>query len=148
MFSSFFVDVFKSTLWSNLQAAVPPDHHHLRALADSLPDVTLVGRAFGTTTKYYATYARWKRWVRYHDLPAFPASPYHFAFYLRHLMADAKTAFPIESAVHGIAWVHHLAGERSPSEHPLMKESLLVFSVFWPTILPRRNLLPLFNWNN
>ena len=32
-------------------------------------------------------------------------------------MADAKTAFPIESAVHGMSWVYHLAGERSPSEH-------------------------------
>ena len=32
-------------------------------------------------------------------------------------MADTKTAFPIESAVHGMSWVHHLAGERSPSEY-------------------------------
>ena len=27
----------------------------------------------------------------------------------------------IEFAVRGIAWVHHLAGERSPSENPLVK---------------------------
>ena len=39
-------------------------------------------------------------------------------------MADAKTASSMESAVHGIAWVHHLAGERSPSEHPLLKDVL------------------------
>ena len=37
-------------------------------------------------------------------------------------MADAKTASPIESAVYGIAWVYLLAGERSPSEHPLVKD--------------------------
>ena len=36
---SFFVDVFKSTMWSNLQAAVPPDEHHFGVLADSLPDL-------------------------------------------------------------------------------------------------------------
>ena len=77
-----------------------------------------------TTTKYSATYARWKRWVRDHDLPAFPASPYHFALFLHDLMVDAKMAAPIESAIHGIAWVHHLAGERSPSEHPLVKDVL------------------------
>ena len=35
-------------------------------------------------------------------------------------MADAKTASPIP----GIAWVHHLAGERSLSEHPLVKDVL------------------------
>ena len=39
-------------------------------------------------------------------------------------MAEAKTAAPIESAVIVIAWVHHLAGERSPSKHPLGKDVL------------------------
>ena len=111
---SFFVDVFKSTMWSNLQAAVPPDEHHFGVLADSLPDLTLAGGASIITTKYSAIYARWKRWAPDHDRPALPASPHHFALYLRRLMADAKTAFPIESAVYGMSWVHHLAGERSP----------------------------------
>ena len=56
--------------------------------------------------------------------PAFPASPYPFALYLRHLKADAKTASSVGSAVHGIAWVHYLAGEQSPSEDPLVKDVL------------------------
>ena len=119
-----FVDVFKSAMWSNLQAAVPRDAFELRCLADSLPDVALGGRAPSTATKYSATYPRWKRWARNQGLPAFPASPFHFALYLGHLMAEAKTAAPIESAVHAIAWVHHLAGERSRSEHPLVKDVL------------------------
>ena len=122
-FFFFFVDVFKSVMWSNLQAAVPRDDFELRFLADLLPDVALAGRAPSTATKYSATYARWKRWARDQILPAFPASP-HFALYLRHLMAEAKTAAPVESAVHAIALVHHLAGERSPSEHPLVKDVL------------------------
>ena len=116
-FFPFFCRCFQVHLVVNLQAAVPPDDHHLRALADSLPDVTLAGRASSTAIKYSATYARWKRWARDHDLPAFPASLYHFALYL-------KTASPIESAVHGIAWVHLLAGERSLSEYPLVKDVL------------------------
>ena len=111
-----FVDVFQSVMWSNLQAAVPRDDLELRSLADSLPDVALAGRAHSTATKYSATYARWKRWARAQGLPAFPASPYHFVLYLRHLMEEAKTASAalIESAVPVIAWVHHLAGGRSP----------------------------------
>ena len=148
VFFLFFVDVFKSTIWSNLQAAVPADDHHLRALADSLPDVTLAGRASSATTKYSAIYARWKRWARDYDLPAFPASPYHFALYLRHLMADAKTASPIESAVRSIAWVHHLAGERSPSEHPLVKDVLAGAQHLLAHHTSKKEPLPLLNWNN
>ena len=49
-------------------------------------------------------------------------SPYDFALYLRHL-ADAS---PIEFVVHGIAWVHHLAEERSLSGNPLPKDVLAV----------------------
>ena len=126
LFSSFFlfVDVFQSAMWSNLQAAVPRDDLELGSLADSLPDVALAGRAPSTATKYSATYARWKRWVLVQGLPVFSASPYHFVLYLRHLMEEAKTAAPTESAVHAISWVHHLAGERSPSEHLLVKEVL------------------------
>ena len=55
---------------------------------------------------------------------AFPASPFEFALYLRFLMIDAKTASPLESAVHSIAWMHQLGGEPSPSVHPLVKNVL------------------------
>ena len=86
----------------------------------SLPDMTLAGTPSSATTKYSAIYARWKRWARDHDLPTVPASLYDFALYLRHL-ADASS---IDFAVHGIAWVHHLAEERSPLENPLVKDVL------------------------
>lgn len=76
-----------------------------------------------------------------HDLPVFPTSPYHLHLYLRHLMADAQTASPIESAVQSIAWIHHLAGESSPSEHTLVKDVLTDAQRLWPAILPRRSLL-------
>ena len=124
VFFFLFADVFQFAMWSILQAVVPRDDHHLRSLADSPPDVTLAGRASSSATKYAATYLRWKRWSRDQGLSALPASPYHFALYLRHLMSEAKTASPIESVVYATAWVHHLAGERSPSEHPLVKDVL------------------------
>ena len=57
-------------------------------------------------------------------MTVFPASPFHFAIYLRHLMTEAKTASPLESAVHSITWFHQLGGEPSPSDHPLVKSAL------------------------
>ena len=39
-------------------------------------------------------------------------------------MSEAKKASPLESAVHSIAWMHQLGGERSPTDHPLVKSFL------------------------
>ena len=50
-----------------------------------------------------------------------PASPFHFAIYLLHLMTEVKTASPLEFS---IAWFHQLGGEPSPSDHPLVKSTL------------------------
>lgn len=111
-------------MWRNLQAAIPPEDDHLTALPDSLPEVTLAGRAPSTSSKYSAIFNRWKLWTQEHHLPALPASPHHFALYLRHLMLDAKTASPIESAIHSVSWIHTLAGKPSPIDHPLVKNVL------------------------
>jgi len=46
------------------------------------------------------------------------------SYLLAPLITDAKTASPIESAVHGITWVHHLVGERSPLAQLLVKDVL------------------------
>ena len=59
-----------------------------------------------------------------HGLTAFPASPFHLALYLPHLMTEANTASPLESAVHSLAWMHQLGGEPSPTDHPLVKSIL------------------------
>ena len=111
-------------MWSDLRPAVPQGSGVLHSLASSLPDVALASRAPSTSSKYFSSYNRWKSWAREHGLTAFPASPYHFAIYLRHLMAEAKTASPLESAVHSIAWFHQLGGEPSPTEHPFVKSIL------------------------
>ena len=39
-------------------------------------------------------------------------------------MTEAKTASPLESAVHRIAWFHQLGSKPSPSNHPLVKSTL------------------------
>ena len=120
----YFADVFSSIMWSDLRAAVPHGSSALQSLASSLPDVALASRAPSTSSKYFSSYNRWRSWAREHDLTVFPASPFHFAIYLRHLMTGAKTASPLESAVHSITWFHQLGGEPSPSDHPLVKSTL------------------------
>ena len=99
----YFADVFNSTMWSDLRAVVPQGSGALHSLASSLPDVALASRAPSTSSKYCSSYNRWRSWAREHGLTVFPASPFHLAIYLRHLMTEARTASPLESAVHSIA---------------------------------------------
>ena len=85
---------------------------------------SLATRAPSTSSKYFSSYNRWRSWAREHGLTVFPASPFHFAIYLRHLMTEAKSASPLESAIRSIAWFQQLGGEPSPSDHPLVKSAL------------------------
>ena len=123
-FCFYFEDVFSSTIWSDLRAAVPQGSGVLQSLANSLPDVELTSSAPGTSSKYFSSYNRWRSRAREHGLTVFPASPFHFAIYLHHLVTEAKTESPLESAAHSIAWFHQLGGEPSPSDHLLLKSIL------------------------
>ena len=91
-------------MWSDLRAAVPQGFSALQSLASSPPDVALASRAPSTSAKYFSSYSRWKSWAREHGLTVFPASLSRFAIYLRHLITEAKTASPLESAVHSSGW--------------------------------------------
>ena len=87
VFCFYFADVFSYTLWSDLWAAVPQGSGE--SLASSLRDVALASRAPSTSPKYYSSsYNRWRSWAREHGLAVFPASPFHFPIYLRHLMTE------------------------------------------------------------
>ena len=52
-FCLYFADVFSSTMWSDLRAAVPQGSSVLQSLASSLPDVALASRAPSTSSKYF-----------------------------------------------------------------------------------------------
>ena len=123
-FCFYFADVFSSTMSSDLRAAVPQGSGVLQSLPSSLPDVALASRAPSTYSKYFSSYNSWRSWAREHGLAIFPTSLLHIAIYLCHLMTEAKTASPLESAVHSIAWFHQFGGEPSPSDHPLVKSIL------------------------
>ncbi|XP_074610128.1 uncharacterized protein LOC141864308 [Acropora palmata] len=111
-------------MWSDLRAVVPQGSSALQSLGRSLRDVAFACRAPSTSSKYFSSYNRWRSWGREHCLTVFPASPFHLVIYLRHLMTEAKTESPLESAVHRITWFHQLGGEPSPSDHPLVKSTL------------------------
>ena len=74
-FCLYFADVFSSTMWSDLRAAVPQGSSALQSLASSLPDVALASRAPSTSSKYFSSYNRWRSWAREHGLTVFPACP-------------------------------------------------------------------------
>ena len=93
----------------------------LQSLPSSLPDAALASRVPSTYAKCFSSYNSWRFWAREHGLTVFPASPFHVAIYLCHLMTEAKTASPLESAVHSISWFNQFGGEPSPSDHPLVK---------------------------
>ena len=116
-FCFYFEVVFSSTIWSDLRAVAPQGSGVLQSLASSLPDVAhaLASRAPSTFSKYFSSYNGWRSWALEPGLTVFPAFPFHFAIYLRHLVTEAKTASPLESAAHSIAWFHQLRGEPSPS---------------------------------
>ena len=126
-FCFYFPDVFSSTMWSDLRTAVPQGSSALQSLASSLPDVALTSRAPSTSvppSTFLPTSDGGLGHRREHGLTVFSAPPFHFAFYLRHLMTEAKTASPLESAAHSIAWFHLLGGKPSPSDRPLVKSTL------------------------
>ena len=58
-FFAYFADVFNSSMWTDLRAAVPQGDDVLFSLADSLPDAALARRAPSTSSKYSSTYNRW-----------------------------------------------------------------------------------------
>ena len=102
-FCLYFADVFSSTMWSDLRAAVPQGSSALQSLASSLPDIALASRAPSTSAKYFSSYNRWRSWAREHCLTVFPASPFHFAIYLRHLMTGEDSISPgVSSSQHSL----------------------------------------------
>ena len=82
----------------------------LQSLPSSLPDAALASRVPSTYAKLFSSYNSWRFWAREHGLTVFPASPFHVAIYLCHLMTEAKTASPLESAVHSISWFNQFGG--------------------------------------
>lgn len=69
----YIVDVFGQGIWPKLGEIHDPE---LKALAGSLPEVVLRGKAPSTATKYNGAFARWKKWAESkHEVSVLPAEP-------------------------------------------------------------------------
>ena len=53
LFAAFILQIFSSTMWSELRAAVPQGSSALQSPASSLPDVALARRAPSTSSKNF-----------------------------------------------------------------------------------------------
>ena len=66
----------------DLRAAVPQGNDVLFSVVDSLSDVALAGGAPTCSSKSVPLPTTdWKSWAREKGLTAFPASPFHLAFF-------------------------------------------------------------------
>ena len=107
--------------WKALKEGDDPD---LQRLASKLPTTLLQSRASSTVKKYLEAFRRWKLWATDHNIVAFPAKPINAALYLQHLAASSGSKAAAEEAVHSLAWIHSLAGIRSPTSSPFVRNTL------------------------
>ena len=52
---------------------------------------------------------------------AFPASPFHVALYLQHLIEETHSPSVVDSAFYGLKWAHDVAGIPSPTDDPIVE---------------------------
>ena len=100
------------------------DDPELIRLANQLPAMLLQSRACSSANKYVGAFRRWKSWASSHHLPTFPVQAHCVALYLQHLAGQAKFKSAAEEALNALAWVHGLAGIYSPTNSPIVQETL------------------------
>ena len=105
--------------WTEAESIEDPE---MRLLVDSLPFVMESGLAEATNEKYERAWKKWSEWVSSkNEIDVIPADPLFVAIYLNHHLQTMKTVGSVRSAMHGIAWAHHMAGFPSPTEDPFVK---------------------------
>ena len=83
----------------------------------SIPEVP---KADGTVRSYLGGFKRWKCWASSNHVCHFPPNPFQVAVYLKCLLNEAYSPFPVLSAVYSIDWALQLAGLSKISNHPLV----------------------------
>ncbi|XP_065198970.1 uncharacterized protein LOC135830672 [Sycon ciliatum] len=81
--------------------------------------------ASSTVTKYSQTFDRFVQWCRRVQVNYLPASADHVALYLVELLSAASSSAPISSAVSAIAWAHRKVCLPSPTDTPLVGQTIL-----------------------
>lgn len=115
-------DVFEQGAWNQLKSVDDPE---FRELAQALPDIVLRGKAPSTIKQYSGAFLRWKAWAsKKREVCCFPVSPFCFSLYLAYLVQKVGFPAPVEQAVCAAPWVHKLAVQEDPTEHPVVKQML------------------------
>lgn len=89
-----------------------------------MPILVLRCKATSTTKKYLGDDKHWKAWAITYSLTAFLTNAAHIALYLQHLARDKGSKTVAEEAVNGLAWVHAMSGESSPTDSPMVQTTL------------------------
>ena len=79
---------------------------------------------------YNRAFRRWKQFANDKlNGKAFPASPFHVALYLQHLLEETHSPSAVDSAFYGLKWAHDVAGIPSPTDDPTASKRALGTSV-------------------
>lgn len=115
-----FLDVFRYGFWDVDQEDLLDDS--IRGLADRVKTTVLSSKADSTSILYFRAYRKWKDFALSKlNGSVFPASPFHVAIYLQHLLEESHSPSVIDSAFYGIKWAHSMAGIPSPTDNPIVE---------------------------
>ena len=82
----------------------------------------LYSKANGTVVAYNHTFHRWKQFANDKlNGKAFPASLFHVALYLQHLIEETHSPYTVDSAFYGSKWAHDVVGIPSPTDDPIVE---------------------------
>ena len=112
-------DIFHSGFWAFRDG---PLDDSLEGLKDRLKTTVLSSKANGTVMVYNRAFRRWKQFSNDKlNGKAFPASPFHVALYLQHLIEETHSPSAVDSAFYGLKWAHDVAGIPSPTDDPIVE---------------------------
>ena len=94
----------------------------LEGLKDRLKTTVLSSKANGTVMVYNRAFRGWNQFANDKlNGKAFPASPFHVALYLQHLIEETHSPSVVDSAFYGLKWAHDVAGIPSPTDDPIVE---------------------------
>lgn len=114
------INFFRYGFWDVDQEDLLDDS--IRGLADRVKTTVLSSKADSTSILYFRAYRKWKDFALSKlNGSVFPASPFHVAIYLQHLLEESHSPSVIDSAFYGIKWAHSMAGIPSPTDNPIVE---------------------------
>ena len=113
------LDIFHSGFWAFRDG---PLDDLLEGLKNRLKTTVLSSKENGTVMVYNRAFRGWNQFANDKlNGKAFPASPFHVALYLQHLIEETHSPSVVDSAFYGLKWAHDVAGIPSPTDDPIVE---------------------------